>query len=273
MRGAGAAGDRRSPFSSATGFPTSRPDQEVRRLTLAERQVVEIAKALARDPAVLILDEATSALAPRETEWLLDARREPRRASGKLVIYISHRLQEVRHVAKRITVFRNGMTVAAPRHDCGRAMTRSSPRCSAGGSTGSTRSGKRTATERVALRVRGLSAGHRLRDVDLDLREGEVLGVGGLQGHGQRELFQALFGIGRAQGSVELWGKPLPARGPRQRLVRPRRHRAGAGGSPRPGAAPLEERRREPHSCRSSRASRGSGFLNSAQRAGAGRRR
>ena len=97
-------------------------------------------------------------------------------------------------------------------------MTRSSPRCSAGGSTGCTRNAKRTATERVALRVRGLSAGQRLRAVDLDLYEGEVLGVGGLQGHGQRELFQALFGIGRARGSVELWGKPLAGRGPRQRL-------------------------------------------------------
>src|SRR6185436_12601019 len=90
------------------------PGQEVRRLTLAERQVVEIAKALARDPQVLILDEATSSLAPRETEWLLDMSRRLATA-GKLVIYISHRLQEVRAVASRITIFRNGTTVAA--HD------------------------------------------------------------------------------------------------------------------------------------------------------------
>ena len=81
-------------------FPESRPDQEVRRLTLAERQVIEIAKALARDPSVLILDEATSALPPRESEWLLELARELA-ASGKLVIYISHRLQEVRRVASR----------------------------------------------------------------------------------------------------------------------------------------------------------------------------
>ena len=198
-------------------FPASRPDQEVRRLTLAERQVIEIAKALARDPAVLILDEATSALPPRESEWLLELARELA-ASGKLVIYISHRLQEVRRVASRLTVFRNGMTVAA--HDTaavsddeiiaamlGRRMERLYPERTA------------TATDRIALRIRGLSAGHRLRDVDLDLREGEVLGVGGLQGHGQRELFQALFGIGRAKGAVELWGKPVTARGPRHALT------------------------------------------------------
>src|SRR5438045_357438 len=136
---------------------------------------------------------------------------------GKLVIYISHRLPEVRRVAKRVTVFRNGMTVAT--HDVtavddnqiiaemlGRRLDRLYPER------------RPFATERIALKVRGLSTGHRLRDVDLDLHEGEVLGIGGLQGHGQRELFQALFGIGRARGSVELWGKPLAARGPRQRL-------------------------------------------------------
>jgi ribose transport system ATP-binding protein len=76
-----------------------------------------------------------------------------------------------------------------------------------------------TATGKVALKVRGLSAGSRLRDVDFDLREGEVLGVGGLQGHGQRELFQALFGIGKAKGSIELWGREMTARGPRQALT------------------------------------------------------
>src|SRR4029078_3244015 len=88
------------------------PDLEVRRLTLAERQVVEIAKALARSPSVLILDEATSALPPGETEWLLQLARELSGA-GMLVIFISHRLAEVRQVADRVTVFRNGKTGGA----------------------------------------------------------------------------------------------------------------------------------------------------------------
>ncbi|SDB29649.1 sugar ABC transporter ATP-binding protein [Bauldia litoralis] len=198
-------------------IPVSRPDVEVRRLSLAERQVVEIAKALARDPAVLILDEATSALAPRETEWLLGLARKLA-DDGKLVIYISHRLAEVRHLAKRITVFRNGMTVAA--HDTaavsdneiiadmlGRRLDRLYPER------------KPTATDRIALRIRDLSVDHRLQGVDLDLKEGEVLGVGGLQGHGQRQLFQALFGVGKSKGLVELWGKPMHARSPRQALT------------------------------------------------------
>ena len=95
-------------------IPPIDPDREVRRLTLADRQIVEIAKGLARDPAVLILDEATSALAPRETEWLLGLSTRLAR-DGLLVIFISHRLAEVRAVADRITVFRNGATVATYR--------------------------------------------------------------------------------------------------------------------------------------------------------------
>ena len=76
-----------------------------------------------------------------------------------------------------------------------------------------------TATDRVALRVRDFASGPRLAGVSFDLREGEVLGVGGLQGHGQRELFQALFGAGRATGTVELWGKPARIASPRQALT------------------------------------------------------
>ncbi|MBV9244748.1 MAG: sugar ABC transporter ATP-binding protein [Methylobacteriaceae bacterium] len=197
-------------------FPRLAADLEVRRLTLAERQVVEIAKALARSPAALILDEATSALAPRETEWLLALSRNLAQA-GMLVVFISHRLAEVRRVADRITVFRNGATVAV--HDTrqvtddeliaemlGRRLDRLYPERVA------------TATQKLALKVRGLSAGHRLAGVDLDLAEGEVLGIAGLQGHGQRELFQSLFGVTRARGRVELWGKAVALRGPRQTL-------------------------------------------------------
>ncbi|MBA3518742.1 MAG: sugar ABC transporter ATP-binding protein, partial [Rhizobiales bacterium] len=194
------------------------PNVEVRRLTLAERQIVEVAKALARDPSTLILDEATSALPPRETEWLLRLARDLA-ASGMLVVFISHRIAEVRQVSDRLTIFRNGRTVAA--HETaavsddeiiaamlGRQLDRLYPERT------------RTVTERVALRARGLSAGHRLSGIDLDLREGEILGIAGLQGHGQRELFQALFGVARPRGEIEVWGKPAEMRGPRHALGR-----------------------------------------------------
>lgn len=215
---------KRSAMRSATlalferyGFPTLRPDVELRRLTLAERQLVEIAKALARNPSILILDEATSALAPRETEWLLGLARELA-GRGSLVFYISHRLAEIREIAHRVSVFRNGSTVShyetAQVDDetiiadmLGRRMDRLYPERTS------------TATSRVALRIRDLTVDHRLNSVNLDLMEGEVLGVAGLQGHGQQELFQALFGVGKAAGSIEIWGRQARLKTPRDALT------------------------------------------------------
>lgn len=198
-------------------FPSLKPDQELRRLTLAERQIVEIAKGLAKNPTVLILDEATSALPAREAEWLLALTRTLA-AQGLLVIFISHRMGEIRAVADRLTIFRNGATVGAYDADAisddeivtqmiGRQLDRLYPERVP------------TATDRIALKVRGFSSGPRLDGIDFQLREGEVLGVGGLQGHGQRELFQALFGAGKSTGSVELWGKPAKISNPRNALT------------------------------------------------------
>ena len=197
-------------------FPKLQPDQELRRLTLAERQIVEIAKGLAKQPRILILDEATSALPASEAEWLLQLTRRLA-AEGRLVIFISHRMAEVRAIADRLTIFRNGRTVAVHEANAvtdneivtqmiGRNLDRLYPERIA------------TATQRIALKVRNFSSG-RLNDVGFALREGEVLGVGGLQGHGQRELFQALFGAARASGSLELWGKPVSIGSPRAALT------------------------------------------------------
>jgi len=199
------------------GFPVIHPGQDLRRLSLAERQVVEIAKALAREPRILVLDEATSALAAHETEWLLGLTRRLA-DEGRLVVFISHRMGEVRAVADRLTIFRGGRTVAvhvaADVSDdeivtemIGRRLERLYP--------------ERVphATGRIAVEARGLSSGSRLPGVTFALKEGEVLGVGGLQGHGQRELFQALFGVSRSEGAMQLWGKPAAIASPRDALV------------------------------------------------------
>jgi len=199
------------------GFPDLDPGQEVRRLSLAERQIVEIAKGLAQDPRILILDEATSALAARETDWLLELTRRLA-AEGRLVVFISHRMGEVRAVADRLTIFRGGRTVAAHvasqvsddeivTQMIGRKLERLYP--------------ERVAhvTGRVALSVSGFSCGPRLPGVDFDLREGEVLGVAALQGHGQRELFQALFGVVPADGKLRLWERPATIASPRDALT------------------------------------------------------
>ena len=198
-------------------FPALQPDRELRRLSLAERQLVEIAKGLAKDPRILILDEATSSLPAKEAEWLLALTRQLA-AEGRLVVFISHRMGEVRAIADRLTIFRNGATVAS--HEAGAVSDDEIVTQMIGRPLGRLYpERKATATERIALKVRDLSSGSRLSGASFELREGEVLGVGGLQGHGQRELFQALFGASRATGSIELWGKPTQISNPRHALI------------------------------------------------------
>jgi ribose transport system ATP-binding protein len=140
-------------------------------------------------------------------------------------------MDEVRRVADRVTVLRNGETVGTETTSdltdsdivsmmLGRRLDRLFP----------TR--VPTATERIALKAKDLKVGHLLRGVSFELREGEVLGVAGLQGHGQRELFMALFGAERVEGQIEIWGKPVTIRGPGHAL------------SPEIGMALLPEDRR-----------------------------
>src|SRR5438128_1642362 len=197
-------------------FPPIDVDAEVRGLSVAERQLVEVAKAVAGEPRVLILDEATSALSPKEVRWLLGLARRLAE-SGMIVIYISHRLGEVREVADRMTVFRNGHSVgtverAGASEDeivsmmLGRRLERLYP------------DKVQTATDRIALGVRELRFGHRLRGIDLDVHVGEIVGVGGLQGQGQLELFLSLFGVLRARGTIEVGGEPVKIASPRQAL-------------------------------------------------------
>ncbi|HWA20490.1 MAG TPA: sugar ABC transporter ATP-binding protein [Devosia sp.] len=211
-------------------LPTLPPGAPVRSLSIGDRQIIEIVKGLASDPKILILDEATSALLPKEVDWLLNKARE-RAAQGKLVLYISHRMDEVRRVADRVTVLRNGETVGteatAELSDkdivsmmLGRRLDRLFPER------------KPTATGKIALKVTDLKVAHQLRGVSFDLREGEVLGVAGLQGHGQRELFMALFGAERPEGEVEVWGRKVTIRSPGHAL------------SPEIGMALLPEDRR-----------------------------
>jgi ribose transport system ATP-binding protein len=222
--------EKTSALFASLGLEPMQPDAPVRTLSIGDRQLIEIVKGLAGDPEILILDEATSALLPREVDWLLDEARE-RAARGKLVLYISHRMDEVRRVAHRVTVLRNGETVgtettAALSDDdivammLGRRLDRLFPER------------RPTATERVALKASNLRVGHQLRSVSFALHEGEVLGVAGLQGHGQRELFMALFGAERAEGQVEIWGRPVTIRSPAHAL------------SPEIGMALLPEDRR-----------------------------
>ncbi|MFC5430474.1 sugar ABC transporter ATP-binding protein [Paraburkholderia denitrificans] len=184
-------------------------------LPLSRQQMVEIAKALARQPKVLILDEATSALTAADVSKVFTLLKRLR-TQGMAIIYISHRMHEIAEIADDCTVFRNGRYVetfaAGTRSDdaivemmIGREYSSAFPPLG-----GTAREGK------PALSIRHLSWTTALKDVSLDVHPGEVVGLGGLDGQGQRQFLLALFGvlIGVA-GEIELDGKPVRIASPR----------------------------------------------------------
>ncbi|MBV9656197.1 MAG: sugar ABC transporter ATP-binding protein [Acetobacteraceae bacterium] len=191
------------------------PRALVEDIPLAERQMVEIVRAISHDPRILFLDEPTSSLVEREVVWLFGQIRRLR-AKGACIVFTSHRWNEIRSIADRITVFRGGRDVGCftelSEEDAVTLMT---------GQRVETffpplPAAPRAADHRPALEVRNLAA-PRLRPVSFAVAPGEVLGIGGLAGHGHRELFLALFGAGRATGGqVLLDGKPVRLRNPRE---------------------------------------------------------
>jgi ribose transport system ATP-binding protein len=176
-------------------------------LSLAEKQRVEIVRALSRRPRVLVLDEPTAALA--EPEWLFRLI-ERVTAQDVAILYISHRLAEVRQLCRRGTVLRNGESIGTvdladtADHDIFRMMVGIAPHGHV-----STRAARDVASRRAALSARGL-AGSGLADINLDVHQGEIVGVAGLEGQGQRELFRMLGGVAPStSGTIEVDGRAL----------------------------------------------------------------
>jgi ribose transport system ATP-binding protein len=191
--------------------PEIHPDKRLSDLSLPARQIVEICRALAGDARVLLMDEPTSSLQGADVDRLFALiRRLAER--GIAIVYISHFLEEVRQIADRYTVLRDGRTVgtgtiAGTTNDqlitmmVGRSAdglfpTRHPP-----------------ADADVVLSVRGLSSPPRLRDASFELRAGEIFGIAGLLGSGRTELVRALYGLDTpATGMVELHGTARSAR-------------------------------------------------------------
>ncbi|WP_010535147.1 ABC transporter ATP-binding protein [Brachybacterium squillarum] len=206
-------------ISERFGFDLE-PDAVVEDLPVGAQQRVEIVKALSRRAEVLVLDEPTAVLTPQETDELMGIMRQLR-DEGTSIVFITHKLREVKAVADRITVIRRGKVVGtadptADQTDLASLMV---------GRAVSLDLDKAPATPgEVALEVRGLSvrdaAGTPVLDrVDLDVHEGEVLGVAGVQGNGQTELTEALLGLqSEARGSIRLRGQELVGRNTRQIL-------------------------------------------------------
>ena len=192
------------------------PETPVSKLQVGGQQMVEIAKAVSTDCKVLIMDEPTSALTNREVEELNRIIRELK-ARGVGIVYITHRLEELTPIADRVTVLRDGRFVATRDFKditiseiismmVGREITEKFPHvaCEPG---------------EVVLKVSHLNAGRMVRDVNFELRKGEILGFAGLMGAGRTETMRAIFGADPVEsGRVFLNGKEVPLKSPAQSI-------------------------------------------------------
>src|SRR3954454_19909196 len=195
------------------------PGTPVARLSQGERQLVEIAKALAADARLLIFDEPTTSLTAKESERLFDIIARLRN-QGRSVIYISHILGDVMRLCDDVVVLRDGEVVgAAPRTDLsvermitlmvGRSIDQLYPPRQVAAAAGP-----------PALEVRGVSQPGTVHDISFDLRRGEILGISGLMGSGRSELARIIFGLDPyAAGAILVDGKPMPAADPRAAMA------------------------------------------------------
>jgi ribose transport system ATP-binding protein len=185
----------------------------VRDLSLSRRQMVEIAKALGKDPKLLILDEATSALTSADVAKVHAMLCELKR-QGMTIIYISHRMHEIEALADVASVFRNGRHVQT--FDMGTRTRDQIVQLMIGREITAQFPPKPAAAIRPpCLNIEGLSWEGRLADISLSVGRGEIVGLGGLDGQGQKELLLALFGVLRGvTGTIRIEGKPVQITSP-----------------------------------------------------------
>jgi ABC-type sugar transport system ATPase subunit len=196
------------------------PKDTVADLSVAQQQMIEVAKALSLEARIIIMDEPTSSLTDRETTTLFTLMRNLRE-EGITIIFISHRLEEVFEIADRVTVLRDGKTIdtkdisEVERQDVvnmmvGRELDEMFPKQS-------------TPTDEVVLEVEGLTGpdGEWFRDISFQLRAGEILGISGLVGAGRSEMARALLGLDPlGSGTVKVRGEAVRVRGIRDLMKR-----------------------------------------------------
>lgn len=189
------------------------PKRHVVELTVAQMQMLEIAKALSYNAKLIIMDEPTSALTNKEIEQLFRIMRKLKEA-GKSLIYISHKLEEIYQITDRVTVYRDGTYIGTEETKdlaiadlikmmVGRNVDEMFPKvqCPIG---------------EVKLEVKNLSHGRLFQDVSFDVRKGEILGIAGLVGAGRTEVIETIFGIRhKASGQIFVDGKEVDIRTPR----------------------------------------------------------
>jgi len=188
--------ERVAEVSRAYGLPLD-PKRDVWRLSVGERQRIEIVRCLLQDPRLLILDEPTSVLTPQEAEQLFRTLRVLRK-EGCAILYISHKLEEVRALCDTATILRGGKVIATcdPRAETAQSLAS----MMVGGEVGAVRSDGSKKVGQPRLTVKNLNFtpedphGVKLDNVTFDLAAGEILGLAGVAGNGQDELFAVLSG-------------------------------------------------------------------------------
>jgi sugar transport system ATP-binding protein len=194
------------------------PDAHIGTLSVADQQVVEIARGLSQDARILLLDEPTSSLPSHEVETLLKLVRSVAQ-HGVAVVYITHRLDEVTRVADSVTVLRDGHLVATQPMADTSMETMVSQMVGRAGASATERPDERPIRGAPLLGVEGLRLAPRLHNVTFSLRGGEVLGIAGLLGSGRTELLRILAGAARPEaGTITMDGKPAAVASIRQML-------------------------------------------------------
>ncbi|WP_454811362.1 sugar ABC transporter ATP-binding protein [Labrys neptuniae] len=184
----------------------------MRGLSIADQQMVEIARALASDSRLIIMDEPTAPLTPKEVETLFGIARQLRQ-EGRTIIFISHRLEEVRALCDRVTIFRDGSKIAT--EETARLSDADIIRLMIGREVKGYIPQHKSEIGTVALAVRGLSLPGKFEDISFEVRKGEIVGLGGLVGAGRTDVARALFGVvPAASGSIEVDGKTVTIREP-----------------------------------------------------------
>ncbi len=208
--------------SEEYGLPLD-PDRLVGDLSAGERQRVEIIRCLLQDPKLLIMDEPTSVLTPQEVEILFQTLRQLS-TEGTAILYISHKLEEIRSLCDRATILRLGKVVG--RCDPHQSTARELAEMMVGQSL-QTPTRKRAEFGEVVIELADLSVpsanpfGTSLKNISFSVRAGEVLGIGGVAGNGQDELLAALSGeVSGPAEAIRLNGEPIGRLGPNERRLR-----------------------------------------------------
>jgi rhamnose transport system ATP-binding protein len=189
----------------------------MRGLSIADQQMVEIARALASDSRLIIMDEPTAPLTPREVETLFKIARRLR-DEGRTIIFISHRLEEVRALCDRVTIFRDGNKIAT---DTIRNLTDADIiRLMIGRPLKEYMHRETTTVGDVALQVQNLTLPGVFTDISFSVRRGEIVGLGGLVGAGRTDVARAIFGVAPAEtGTVKVHGKAVSIRQPDEAIA------------------------------------------------------